>query len=387
MPVDRVRIVLDGDVIGEIPVPPSDQALRLDAERTIPVDTDAWLCVLVEGDTPLGAVIPVQERPIYPRAITNPIRIDADGQPGWTSPYEQAREAVRRLDAEALEVRFRHARPARRALLALAAVELHHPHAAALAALALADPERRVRLAAARAAERLGRDAPLEAIRTAFELARDDAYARVSLLRAWHAADENAAATRALALLDALNPATASRYADDLLAVLPGGPVRAWEIVGYFPRSSREAAVRQVFGPETTTALDATFEGKQGRSVGWQPAVVRSDGFVDLRQIGPRGLDRNAVAYARTFLYSPDARRVRFALGTDDACRVWLDGELIYEDLSGHAANPFQHLGELSLHAGWNRVLVKVENGGGAFGLYLHVFDDAVRAARRPATP
>ena len=384
IPVNRVRIVLDGDVVSEIPVPPADQPLRLDAQRTIPVESDAWICVLVEGDEPLGAVIPMQERPIYPLAVTNPIRIDADGQPGWTPPYEQARAAARALDARTLETRFRHARPSRRALLLLAAAELRHPHAGGLTALGLADRDRRVRLAAARAAEQLKTEAPIDAVRRAYALADGDAYARIALLRAWHAADADTARPAALAFMGQTAATTLQRYAGELLPLLPGGPVRSWEIVGYFPRPSRAQAIRQAYGPETDASPDAEYEGKGGRTVRWMRARLRADGFVDLRQIGPRGLDRNAVAYARTFLYSPDARRVPFALGTDDACRMWLNSELLYEDLAGHAANPFQHVGELALKPGWNQVLIKVENGGGAFGLYLLVFDDAVRSAARP---
>ena len=43
-----------------------------------------------------------------------------------------------------------------------------------------------------------------------------------------------------------------------------------------------------------------------------------------------------------------------------------------------------QHLGRAKLAAGWNRVLIKVENGTGAFGLYFRPLDERVRAAAAP---
>ena len=79
-----------------------------------------------------------------------------------------------------------------------------------------------------------------------------------------------------------------------------------------------------------------------------------------------------------------DRRTVPFALGADDGCRVYLNGSLIYADPSQHAANPWQHFGRLRLRGGWNRVLFKVANGVGDFGLYFQLFDPEIRAARTP---
>ena len=84
------------------------------------------------------------------------------------------------------------------------------------------------------------------------------------------------------------------------------------------------------------------------------------------------------------FEVEDDRRTVPFALGTDDGCRVYLNGSLIYDDPSRHGANPWQHFGRLRLRRGWNRVLVKLENGVGNFGLYFQLFDAEVRTARAP---
>jgi hypothetical protein len=36
----------------------------------------------------------------------------------------------------------------------------------------------------------------------------------------------------------------------------------------------------------------------------------------------------------------------------------------------------------MPLEAGWNRVLFQVENGGGSYGLYFHLFDADVPSKR-----
>ncbi|HUU10028.1 MAG TPA: hypothetical protein VM431_05755, partial [Phycisphaerae bacterium] len=96
-------------------------------------------------------------------------------------------------------------------------------------------------------------------------------------------------------------------------------------------------------------------------------------------------LHTNAIAYAQTWLHAPEDRSVYFALGSDDGCRMWLNGDLLHEDNTRHSADPFRHLGRLPLRAGWNRVLLKVENGTGDFGLYFRVLDNEIRTAAEPA--
>lgn len=50
------------------------------------IESDAWLLLIVEGDTPLGPVGGQPWLPMASRAFTNPIYIDADGDGAWTAP-------------------------------------------------------------------------------------------------------------------------------------------------------------------------------------------------------------------------------------------------------------------------------------------------------------
>ena len=56
----------------------------------------------------------------------------------------------------------------------------------------------------------------------------------------------------------------------------------------------------------------------------------------------------------------------------------------MYENLARKGASPLEKLVWLELEEGWNRLLFKVENEGGPFGIYARVLTDGVTVAARP---
>ncbi len=94
--VDRVIVVVNGERVLEIPVPDQRERLRLDETREIALGGDAWLALLVEGDTPLAPVVPDTKRPILPLAVTNPVWIDADADGRWIPPRAPGGATTRR---------------------------------------------------------------------------------------------------------------------------------------------------------------------------------------------------------------------------------------------------------------------------------------------------
>lgn len=158
-----------------------------------------------------------------------------------------------------------------------------------------------------------------------------------------------------------------------------------WRAVGYFPSDEAGALLSHTFGPEADRDAAGAFAGKGGAQVGWVDLTEREDGFLDLRQVDADPAKyEDAVAFAQTWVYSPDEREVLYAMGSDDGCRLWIGDELVYETAERRGALPLSRLAKARLAAGWNRVLLGVENGNGAFGLYFRVLDDEVRFARRP---
>lgn len=152
---DRLLVIMDGDLQRtlKITTPPPGRVL---AER-VPIDVpgDATVVFVVMGQEPIPRISEAISLSALPFAMTSPFWIDHDADEAWTPLVEQAREALEEVsDVEAAGRSWRDVASARRAGLAVAAATYGAAPATALALVrsALADGERRVRLAGARAA-------------------------------------------------------------------------------------------------------------------------------------------------------------------------------------------------------------------------------------------
>lgn len=377
--VDRVIVVVNGDRALTIPVPEARTVERLRVERTLSLPGDAWIVVIVEGDDPMAPVIPDTKRPIRPLALTNPIWVDTDRDGLWLPPRAAALRSLEELEstpARALPI-WRQASDANRRRLLLEA-RPEQPFTRELALAGLGDPVRRVRLAACLLADRLG-DASLDdAIVAALRAHPEDPYLSLRGLLAIEATE-----TRRSLLLDQLDARGLgvleegrALLADDL----PGDFVRRWRVIGYLDPA-------EAGSPPPPT--DARKVGKRGE-IGWEVRETRSSGYLDLL-----GLDADPIAaeeamvLAEVWLHSAEDRsaqdrRVLATLGADDSSRVFLDGVELFRHDGTQAAKPDAHLLRLPLHAGWNRLVVEIRNGRGAYGAYLRILDDRVRVELRP---
>ncbi len=380
---DRVKVVVNGDVLHEIAVPDTHQALRLDTAVDLRLQRDSWLTLLVEGDDSLAPVVHDQNRPIRPLAVMNPVWIDADGDGVWTSPLEQAQAAVAAFYGGAPNSALADRLPSERGLIVLAAAEMAHPNAAELIRRGLTDDERVVRLLSARAAEVVAEATLAKSLNAAYANCAEDPYLQVAILRAIGVCTPERFAELAFSFIEQDSDAR-RRYSGELLDRLQSQTVRDWQVVGYFPNTDAQALVTTDYGPEAEADASFSFAGKSAEAVSWKLMRAPESGFLDLTQIdGGAGLPTNAIAYAQSYIHSPDSRTARVAFGTDDGARLWLNDELMHEDVTRHGASPYQIFRKVQLRNGWNRVLFKVENGGGEFGLYLRVFDNDIRVASR----
>jgi len=380
---DVVKVVVNGDIVETIDVPASSDRVRLDTKHTLDVSGDCWVSLLVEGDEPLAPVVHDQTRPIYPIAVLNPVWIDADGDGMWVSPYDRAAERARRAsDADGLirELSGSETMPHERALLAQAASQADHAGTVELVQHLIDDDDRYVRLSAAKAAARLGDERLLPSIRGALERADGDAHLAVSLMRAAIACGDTAAGDRLMEMLTGGDARALDRFSDELSPMLGDNFVRSWLAVGYFESPSAGTVIQREFGPE----LDpdgSTFGDAKSGPASWTLAHADGRGYVDLLRLeAGSGTPSDAIAYLQTWLISPDDREVGYTLGTDDGCLLWVNGRLVYEDPTRHGAQPLAQVGRISLREGRNRVLLKIENGGGDFGAYFRVLDPEVRS-------
>jgi len=81
-------------------------------------------------------------------------------------------------------------------------------------------------------------------------------------------------------------------------------------------------------------------------------------------------------AYVMSWVYSPQQRAASLAVGSDDGQVVWLNGVEVGRKLncSGVSADQLQFA--VTLEAGWNRLLHKVYDGGGGWGVVARFYEE-----------
>ncbi|WP_224242325.1 DUF3857 and transglutaminase domain-containing protein [Hyalangium gracile] len=167
------------------------------------------------------------------------------------------------------------------------------------------------------------------------------------------------------------------------------GFINDYYVVGGFENEGKSGCDTD-FGPEAATLdLSATFAGAKGREVSWRKlAVAPTDGYVDLAAaVRP---NKEAVAYALTWLEAPAETQVALSLGTSGAFRLWVNGQLATREDRYNLPRPDQSRVAVKLRKGLNRVLLKVCQESGPLGFYLRQEPMGGRGAVKvvlPATP
>jgi len=81
----------------------------------------------------------------------------------------------------------------------------------------------------------------------------------------------------------------------------------------------------------------------------------------------------NAAAYMRTSVWSDTDRDARLEIGSDDACRAWLNGKEVHALYTHRGTSPGSDVVKVTLKEGWNPILLKVVNHGGGWGFAMRV--------------
>ena len=115
------------------------------------------------------------------------------------------------------------------------------------------------------------------------------------------------------------------------------------------------------------------------------------------RQLETRGLtwihgkfppNTFCVAYAHTYVKSPDERQTTALVSTDDAGKLFVNGELVFAMPGVNHLKTDQFTVPITLKPGWNEVLLKVCQSGGNWGWSFRIRDlkgDLVYATTKEA--
>lgn len=149
-----------------------------------------------------------------------------------------------------------------------------------------------------------------------------------------------------------------------------------WFVNGPFMAEDGAIAFETDYGPEAGVHLDDTYE--DGR-LKWVRA--RPD-YPDAEVNGLVG--EHAATYLFRIIEAPSPRTATLSLGSNDAIRVWLNGELVHDHHVKRGAAPNQDRVPIALRAGQNELLMKVVNYGGEYAFYFDMVDEQVGALPLP---
>ncbi len=89
---------------------------------------------------------------------------------------------------------------------------------------------------------------------------------------------------------------------------------------------------------------------------------------INLTDLGDEWKAITGCAYAHVYLHSPARTCVVLALGSDDGAAVWLNGQRVFALNAMRGLQCDENRICMELDAGWNRVLLKVQQYGGGWG-------------------
>jgi putative membrane-bound dehydrogenase-like protein len=147
--------------------------------------------------------------------------------------------------------------------------------------------------------------------------------------------------------------------------------VDAWHIIGPFDNAGGDAGLDKVYPPEQTIDLSAKYPGKHG-PVTWRTVKPNAESYVDLA-VFFGGQSTEIVSYLYREIKSPADQEATILIGTDDGCRLRMNGELVLSHNRHEAAAPERDTVKVQLKKGTNTIFLKINNGNNPHGFYFAV--------------
>ena len=158
------------------------------------------------------------------------------------------------------------------------------------------------------------------------------------------------------------------------MSLSPSSPrfITEWNLIG--PFDAPDMTFLQVeYPPEIEVDTQKKYVGKDSIEVSWEGFQAGPSGYIRLEDfLTP---NERSIAYGLVYVFSPDNRAAQILLGSDDGVRVWLNDDLVHTNPAYRGAYPDQDKVDVRLKKGWNKVLVKILQGGGGWGYYFRFVD------------
>ncbi len=150
--------------------------------------------------------------------------------------------------------------------------------------------------------------------------------------------------------------------------------VQDWYVIGPFPNPDR-VNLRRKFPPESVVDLDATYVGKDGRTIKWEFMQTRNstpkeswrtDGKAE---IVPDNAEEYGIWYAYAEVFSDVACDRWIAVGSDDRSDIWVNDAPVWGSSNKLKSWRIDEgYRRIHLNKGRNRILARIENGWHALG-------------------
>lgn len=145
-----------------------------------------------------------------------------------------------------------------------------------------------------------------------------------------------------------------------------------WNLIGPFDAPDM-TYLHTAYPPEREILLKKKYTGKNDLVLEWKRIQAEESGFINLaRLLHP---NEQAIAYGLTYVFSPESRKAHLLIGSDDGVRIWLNDNLIHSNPAYRGAYPDQDTIPVVLRKGWNKLLIKVLQGGGGWGFFVRFID------------
>ena len=143
-----------------------------------------------------------------------------------------------------------------------------------------------------------------------------------------------------------------------------GGSGLRWRVLGPF-ETARGGAVRGVARLERAIESGRALPGAV-RSLRWRPLAVEGPGYASLKSVSR---DDYVLAYAATAIELAEASTVELRCGSDDGLVLWVNDRKVIDAERPRAFKPNEDVARVALPAGRHRIVARVSQGQGDWGL------------------
>jgi len=152
-----------------------------------------------------------------------------------------------------------------------------------------------------------------------------------------------------------------------------GGWISEWLVAGAFPNNG-VGLDRDFIGETKAAPAEGQLAGKGavgGKPAAWKKLTI--EGVLSF--YGRFATSTNAVVYAHVYVYSPVERDAKLWAGSDDGLAVWVNGFRVWRNKAFRGIWPDEDEIPIHLKRGWNRMLLKVDQGTGGWSVMVRLSD------------